>query len=372
VFTDALLVAAKRALHTRGRSVVFMRLIAIACAVAFASVGCERRVDTGAVSSPVVVYSSVDEVYARPVLEAFTRQTGIPTKLVSDTEETKSTGLLNRLLAERARPRADVFWSGDPIRADVLVTRKVSQPYLSPQAAGLPAQFSEPGGHFTSFSARTRVIIYNTNLVKAAELPTSVFDLVDARFRGRVCLANPLFGTTSMHAAALFQSLGDVKAREFFDGLTRNDVKMLSSNGEVRRRVAAGDFALGLTDSDDVNVAMTDRQPVNFTLPDQQGLGTLLVPNAVVLIAGAPNADGGRKLIDYLLSEAVERHLAESEAAQVPLRAGLPAPSWLGRPLSELRTMTVDYSHLAAQLEVLQEGFLKTWVDEQARRTSTR
>lgn len=372
MFTDVLLVAAKPALCTRHRSAIWVRSLAMACALAFANVGCERRGDTGAASTPVVVYSSVDEVYARPVLEAFTRQTRVPIKLVSDTEETKSTGLLNRLLAERARPQADVFWSGDPIRAAVLMAREVSAPYRSPQAAGLPARFSEPAGHFTSFSVRMRVIIYNTNLVRAAERPASVFDLAEPRFRGRACLANPLFGTTSMHAAALFQTLGEAKAREFFAGLTRNEVKMLSSNGEVRRRVAAGDFAIGLTDSDDVHVAMKDRQPVNFALPDQQGLGTLLVPNAVVLIAGAPNPDGGRKLIDYLLSEAVEAQLAESEAAQVPLRAGLPAPRWLGRPLSELRTMAVDYSHLAAQLEALQDGFLKTWVDEQARRASTR
>ena len=371
MFIDALLAAAKPALRTLSRGAIKRWHLALACALVLASVSCERRNATGALG-PVVVYSSVDEVYARPVLETFTMQTGIAIKLVSDTEETKSTGLLNRLLAERSRPQADVFWSGDPIRAGVLMARNVSEPYRSPQVADLPAQFSDPKGHFTSFSSRARVIIYNTNLVKAAERPGSVLDLADARFRGRACLANPLFGTTSMHAAAIFQSLGESKAREFFDGLSRNQVKMLSSNGEVRRRVSAGDFAIGLTDSDDVHVAMQDRQPVSFVLPDQQGFGTLLVPNAVVLIAGAPNPDGGRKLIDYLLSEAVERQLAESDAAQVPLRAGLPAPAWLGRPLSELRTMTVDYSRLAAQLEVLQGGFLKTWVDEQARRASAR
>lgn len=345
-----------------------MNPLSFACVLVLAIAGCGQRKDRESSISPVVVYSSVDEVYARPVLEAFTSQTGIPVKVVSDSEETKSTGLLNRLLAERARPQADVFWSGDPIRAAVLVARRVSQPYLSPQAAGLPAHYSEPQGHFTCFSARMRVLIYNTNLVKAAERPLSVFDLVDPRFRGRACVANPLFGTTSMHAAALFQSLGEVKAREFFDGLTRNEVKMLSSNGEVRRRVAAGDFAVGLTDSDDVHVAVLDNQPVSFTMPDQTDLGTLLVPNAVVLIAGAPNSEGGRKLIDYLLSEAVERRLAASGAAQVPLREGLPSPSWLGRPLSEVRTMALDYSRLAAQLEVLQDGFLKTWVEEQTRR----
>jgi iron(III) transport system substrate-binding protein len=372
VFINVLLAVAKWLPCALRRSANWVGSLVLAWLWILVSVGCDRSGGPEAASAPVVVYSSVDEVYARPVLEAFTRQTGVPVKLVSDSEETKSTGLLNRLLAERARPQADVFWSGDPIRAAVLTRRGVSAPYRSSQAVGLPGQFSDPGGHFTAFSARVRVIIYNTNLVRAAERPTSVFDLAHARFRGRACLANPLFGTTSMHAAALFQSLGEAKAREFFTSLTRNEVKMLSSNGEVRRRVAAGDFAIGLTDSDDVHVAMKDGQPVSFALPDQQDLGTLLVPNAVVLIAGAPNADGGRKLIDYLLSEAVERELAVSDAAQVPLRVGLPPPAWLGGTLPELRLMAVDYSRLAAQLEVLQDGFLKTWVDQQTSRGPSR
>ena len=58
-------------------------------------------------------------------------------------------------------------------------------------------------------------------------------------------MANPLFGTTSMHAAALFQSLGDDEAKQFFQSLVDNRVKILSSNGEVRRRVANGEFAVG-------------------------------------------------------------------------------------------------------------------------------
>src|SRR5215204_4947390 len=93
-------------------------------------------------SSSVVVYTSVDDVFARPVCERFQQETGIEVKLVPDTEETKSTGLLNRLIAEKARPQADVFWSGDPVRAAVLKARGVSAPYRSPQAEGLPAQFS--------------------------------------------------------------------------------------------------------------------------------------------------------------------------------------------------------------------------------------
>src|SRR5438445_6826237 len=71
----------------------------------------------------VVVYTSVDQVVAEPVLRDFEAQTGIAVRAVYDTEETKSTGVLNRLVAEADHPQADVFWSGDPVRPFVLVKR---------------------------------------------------------------------------------------------------------------------------------------------------------------------------------------------------------------------------------------------------------
>jgi iron(III) transport system substrate-binding protein len=83
---------------------------------------------------------------------------------------------------------------------------------------------------------------------------------------------------------------------------------------------------VGLTDTDDVNVAIEDGQPVSMILPDRDGLGVPVMPNMVSLIANGPHPEEGRRLIDYLLSSDVERQLAESEAVQIPLHAGVPGP----------------------------------------------
>ena len=200
-------------------------------------------------SNTVVVYTSVDDVFARPVCEQFQKQTGIEVKLVPDTEETKSTGLLNRLIAEKARPQADVFWSGDPVRASVLKAKGISAPFKPASPADVTGRFSDSAGHWSALSARARVFIVNTNLVPATDMPQSLQAFLDPKWRGKACLANPLFGTTSMHAAALFETMGEAKAKEFFEGLRSNGVKVLSSNGEVKRRVAAGEFAFGLVES---------------------------------------------------------------------------------------------------------------------------
>ena len=336
-----------------GRKTVRFALVAMLMLV----VGC-----AGPASTEVVVYSSVDDVFARPVAEQFEQATGIVVRLVPDTEETKSTGLVNRLIAERERPRADVFWSGDPVRAALLKRRGITASYTSPNAQGLPTQYSDPEGHWTGFSARARVLIYNRELVPDGEEPVSIMDLLAPRFQGQACIANPLFGTTSMHAAALFEALGEERARRFFAQFIENGGRIISSNGEVRRRVAAGDCALGLTDTDDANVALQEGKPVGVVYPDQEMMGTLIIPNAVVLIGGGPNPAAARRFIDYLLRPETEQALAESEAAQMPVRPGVEIPDHI-RPLHTITAMEVDYIQLAERLEQLSRAFLQDWVD---------
>ena len=144
-------------------------------------VGCESSNRLARAEKQVVVYTSVDDVFARPICERFERETGIKVLLVPDTEEVKSSGLLNRLIAEQSRPRCDVFWSGDPIRAAILKSKDISAPYHSPQSEGLAKLYSDADGHWTGFSCRARVLIYNRDLVPKGQEPKSVRDLVDSQ-----------------------------------------------------------------------------------------------------------------------------------------------------------------------------------------------
>ncbi len=336
--------------------------LTIIVALVLAAAGCGGGLDEQTEhDSEVVVYTSVDDVFARPVAEDFTNQTGIVVHLVTDTEETKSTGLLNRLLAEKQRPQADVFWSGDPVRAAILKRHGAAAPYRSPNAEGLPSEFSDSEDFWTGFSTRARVLIYNTDLINETEAPTSIFDLIHPRFAGKTCIANPLFGTTSMHAAALFSVLGEERATEFFDAFLSNGGRVLSSNGDVRRRVSSGEFALGITDTDDANVARLEGSPIAVVFPDGTSIGTLLVPNCAVLINGAPHPSSARKFIDFLLSPQTESALAECEAAQIPLRPGVSAPEGM-ITREEIQSMKVDYGEVAERLESLSAGYLKEWV----------
>lgn len=298
----------------------------------------------------VVIYVSQDRVFSEPVLRAYEQKTGVKVKAVYDTEETKSTGLANRLLAEKNNPQADVFWSNEPVRTLVLKSRGALAPYISPQAEGLPSVFKDPQGYWTGFSARMRVIVYNTNLVKGDEAPRSIFDLTDSKWKGQVAIADPRFGSTSFHVAALYAEMGDERADEFFRRLKANDVKIVPGNSVVRDMVARGEVKIGLTDTDDVNVAIEDHQPVAMVLPDSDGMGVPVMPNMVSLIEGAAHTEAGKKLIDYLLSAEVERMLAASEAVQIPLRAGVEGPKNMPA-LSSFKPMSMDYSKAADRVE---------------------
>ena len=309
-----------------------------------------RQSDPGDETRTVTIYVSTDRVFSEPVLREYERRSGVKVNPVYDTEETKSTGLANRLLAEKARPQADVFWSNEPVRTLVLKGRDVLAPYKSPSAEGIPAALVDPEGYWTGFSARMRVIAYNTKLVKPEEAPRSVFELADAKWRGQVAMADPRFGSTSFHVAALYALAGDQKMDDFFRRLKENGVRVVDGNSVVRDLVARGEVKVGLTDTDDVNVALEDGQPIAMVLPDKDGLGVPVMPNMVSLIANAPHPDEARRLIDYLLSADVERQLAQSEAVQIPLHAGVPGPKNIPA-IDTFKPMTLDYARAAARVE---------------------
>jgi iron(III) transport system substrate-binding protein len=298
----------------------------------------------------VTIYVSTDRVFSEPVLREYERRSGVRVDVVYDTEETKSTGLANRLLAERARPQADVFWSNEPVRTLVLKSRSVLAAYKSPNAAGIPAALVDPDGYWTGFSARIRVIAYNTKLVTAEAAPKSVFDLADSRWKGQVAMADPRFGSTSFHVAALYAALGDAKADDLFRRLRANGIRIVDGNSTVRDLVVRGEVKAGLTDTDDVNVAIEHGDPIAMVLSDREGLGVPVMPNMVSFIANSPHPDEGKALIDYLLSTDVERQLAISEAVQIPLHAGVPGPKNIPA-ISTFTPMTLDYGKAAARVE---------------------
>ncbi len=310
-------------------------------------------------SKVVVVYVSEDQVFSEPVLKAFEKETGIKVRAVYDTEEAKSTGTMNRLIAEKANPQADVYWANEPIRAEVLKQKGISAPYVSPNAKGIPAQFKDPDGYWTGFSARARVFVVHKGI---KDVPGSVRDYTDPHWKGRAVIANPLFGTTTSEMAALFTVWGDAKAKAFMAAMKRNKVAVSTDNGESADFVASGRYAFSLVDSDDAVNRIRHKKPVTMVYPDQgkDGIGCFIVPNTVMLIKGARHPKAARRLIDYLLSKKTEQKLAFEDCAQIPLHPGVKMPPEL-KSINEIKVMHVDYAKVAKKMVEIQP-YLKGWM----------
>lgn len=319
--------------------------------------GNRNSADNG-IQKQVVIYVSEDQVFSEPILKDFETATGISVKAVYDTEESKSTGVMNRLIAEQHNPQADVYWANEPLRAELLRQRGITQPYRSPQAKGIQEAFKEINGHWTGFSARARVLLARRGLQRK---PSSILDYTRPQWKGKAAIANPLFGTTTVQVAALFTLWGETPARIFLDELKKNQIKMTGSNGESADLVGSGEVDFALVDSDDAVNRLKQGKEVEMIFPDQaaDGIGCLILPNAVLMIQGAFHGEAARKLIDYLLSPETEQKLAFADCAQIPLHPGVKVPPEVPK-IETIRVMRFSHVQMAQKMQEIQP-ILKSW-----------
>lgn len=270
--------------------------------------GCEEK------QKVVVVYTAVDQVYSDVIFREFEEETGIRVKAVYDTEANKTTGLVNRILAEKDKPVCDVFWNNEFIQTIALKEEGMLQPYYSKEASDIPEAYKDPEGYWTAFGGRARVMLVNTDLLSEEEYPDSVYDLINGSFDGKeIALAYPMFGTTRTQAAALYAYMGPEEGREFFEKVADCGIQIVDGNSVTKDMAAAGQVAIGYTDTDDAKEAIEDGAPVAMVFPDQgeNGMGTLITPNTVAMIAGASHTEEAKQFIDYVVTRQMEEHLME-------------------------------------------------------------
>ena len=295
-------------------------------------------------SSQVVVYTALDREFSEPIFQQFEQLSGITVRAKYDTESNKTVGLTNSLIAERNRTRCDLFWNNEIINTLRLERSGLLDSYTPSMANDFPDSFKSARGRWYGFAARARVLIVNTDLVNEKNFPTSIHDLADPRWKGRVGIAKPLFGTTATHAACLFAYWGKLKAENYFKKVLNNAV-VYSGNKQVAIAVRTGQLHFGLTDTDDAIIEIEKGYPVKIVYPDQgeDGFGTLFLPNTLALMKQGPNPENARRLIDYLLTIDVETRLAQGPSAQIPLNQQFNGATRLSTP-REIRVMPVDFN----------------------------
>jgi iron(III) transport system substrate-binding protein len=308
--------------------------------------------------SRIVLYCAQDREFATGVLDSFKDETGLAVAAKFDTEANKSVGLYREIVAEKDRPRCDVFWNNEIVSTIRLQRQGLLQKYQSDSAKSYPKWAKADDGTWTAFASRARVLLVNTKLVAEKDRPRSLLDLTDDRWRDRVAMARPMFGTTATQTACLFDVLGSDKAKQYLTDLKANGVQLAPGNKQVAEWVGRGTtptgkpIAVGMTDTDDAIDEVRTGRDVVIVFPDrdakQPRMGTLFIPNTLCIPKGCPNVEGARKLVDYLLSADVEKRLAEGPSAQIPLNPDVEAdlPPQIETP-AKAKVMDVDWGRAA-------------------------
>ncbi|MCZ6684307.1 MAG: extracellular solute-binding protein [Planctomycetota bacterium] len=318
----------------------------LAAAISFAAfAGCDRE--------GVTVYYSVDSAFADPILDDFEKRTGIKVHRVPDSEAGKTTGLVNRLLSERESPRADVWWSGEVFGTIQLASAGILAPYKPPTASDIPERYRDPAGLWTAFGLRGRVLAYDPKRTTPDQLPRRWSDLADPRFKGRFHMADPRFGTTRGHMATLYALWGPDALATFCRQLRKNDTGVGGGNAQAVLLLNGGAAELIATDTDDVIVAQQRGDSIEMIYPDldcpgdsRTVPGTLWIPCSVALVAGGPQPQSGRRLVDFLASAEIEKRLYQSASRNVPVRPALRKTLDIDAP----KIAPTDYAAAAATL----------------------
>jgi len=264
-------------------------------------------------SKRVTVYVSADDHIARIIFDSFTEKTGIEVDWVGDSESSKNTVLVQRLLREKERPIADVFWSSEILGTIKIANKGLFAPCRTSITNNWPAQFRDARYRWFAFSPRARVIAYNPSVTKLEDMPKTWWEYGDA------AMADPRFGTTYTHVAVM--SCFPERSTQFFESIKR--MSFLGGNAATVQAVVDGIVQYAMTDSDDVYAAIERGKEIAMFMPrhhENKGGGTLLIPNTVGIIDGCSQPALAEEFVLYLLSDDVATILAKSTSRNIPIQ----------------------------------------------------
>ena len=313
----------------------------------------------------LVIFSGRREPLLTPVLQLFQQQTGVQMTVKFGPTTALAQEILQ--LQETGRPVPDVFIANDAGTLEFLQrTRGAFQPYTSLQITTMPERFRASDGSWIGVSGRSRVIIYNKDLVKPEELPTTAFALIDPKWRGKIAVssASDTDGFVPW-VSALRLALGDELTKAFLLKLKENQITILAEQTDIRKAVGRGEFALGLINNYYVYLQRQESDPavrnVGILYHDQGPfqLGTLVNATGAAIVKGAKDLQNAQRFLDLLVSEPAQKLFAELNY-EYPLLPGVPIQSDVREELPSggfegLRQLPISPMDLGKELEATQQ-----------------
>lgn len=300
------------------------------------------------VSGKLVIYSGRSEPLIQPVLDAFQAQypqVEVLLKAGSNSE------LANALIEEQGNPQADVFITTEMFTVQSLAEKGVFDAYRPAAAEQLPADYLGPGDTWVALTRRVRVIMFNTDLVAPQDVPQSVFDLVDPKWKGKIAAAGSTNGSMQAQVAAMRQLLGDEATESWLQGMIDNEVVFFGGHTDVRKAVGAGEFALGLVNHYYYYLQQAEGSPVSVVLPDQgeDQIGLIANATAAAVVKGGANPTAAHALVDFLLSAPGQQMFASANY-EYPLLPGVTLREGV-QPLTSFRLAKISIVQAAQEAD---------------------
>ncbi|MGH3941747.1 MAG: iron ABC transporter substrate-binding protein [Pseudonocardiaceae bacterium] len=293
--------------------------------------------------SDLVIYSGRQEALVGPLIERFEQQTGIATSV----RYGNTAQLAAQLLEEGDSTPADVYFSQDGGALGAL-DQAGRLEILPPDVLNaVPARYRADNGSWVGTSGRARVIVYDPRQVAESDVPDSVFDLTDPRWRGKVGIA-PSNASFETFVTAMRVLSGEDAARQWLTDMRANEVQIFDNNILILNAVKDGVIPLGLINhyyfyeqvAEAGAAAMTARLKY---LPGGDP-GALVNVAGAGILRGSDHAEESRRFVEFLLSEQSQAYFAQ-ETKEYPLVAGIPVATELP-PLESLQAPQIDLSDL--------------------------
>ena len=327
--------------------------------LAVALVGCSAKPIAG--PGELVIYSARTESFVLPLITAFEEQTGIKVRLLTGNES-----LVNKLGEEKNNVQADVFFSNDAGAMEFLRLQGLLQANDSPAVASIDPLYRSDDGSWVGLSARTRVLIYNKDLISEEEMPKSLWALTDPKWKGQFMITRGGNGSMVAHVAALRAAWGDQVTTEWLTKVRTNAGVIVSGHTDIRRAVGSGEYKFGLLNNYYYHLQLAEDKDNNVgaIYPDQgtDEMGAFVNAAGVALIKGAPNPSNATRFIDFLLQPEQQRMFAFN-SKEVPLAPGVETVSE-AKKINEYKVMSVrlqDVGSVWADVKSLIEAAGLDW-----------
>lgn len=296
----------------------------------------------------LVVYSGRNENLVRPVLDRFTDETGIKIDVrYGDTSE-----LLPTIIEEGDNTRADVFLSQDAGALGELSLKGMLRPLPDDLLALVDPRFQDTDKRWVGVTGRVRVIVYNTDKVKPEDVPTSVLQVTDPKWKDRVAIA-PTNASFVAYVTSLRETIGEDAARSFLQGLEDNGAKRYDNNVLAIDAVAAGEADLGLVNHYYLYNEFKEKPDAHvanfYTGQGDGGEGSFVNTACVGVLANTDKVAAAERFVRYLLDTNAQEFFRD-ETAEYPLRLGMDPIPELPK-LADLKTVDLPLSQLGRDLE---------------------